>query len=164
MKPPLLSRPARRARQSGAAIIELALVLPFLLLLCTGVLEAGRAIYMYKRLVHQAELGARFLSSQEPLSVDAPGQAECLVYAGLQQSIATCPATPLIPGLTLDQVSVVTAETVSYSSGAGRTMNIATVKITGYQYPLVTGAIWKSFFGSGSIAFGEISVSMRQTR
>ncbi|HEX8978930.1 MAG TPA: TadE/TadG family type IV pilus assembly protein [Parasulfuritortus sp.] len=53
---------AKGRRQHGVAIIELALVLVFLLLLTVGISEIGRAFWYYSALQKAAREGARCLS------------------------------------------------------------------------------------------------------
>lgn len=50
----------RAARERGANLIEMALVLPFLLLLLAGVIDIGRAFYTYVSLTNAVREGARF--------------------------------------------------------------------------------------------------------
>jgi Flp pilus assembly protein TadG len=51
---------ARSERERGTAIVELALVLPIMLLMAMGVLDFGRAIYVRNALANAARDGARF--------------------------------------------------------------------------------------------------------
>jgi len=49
--------------EKGAELVEFALVLPLLLLLCLGVIEFGRAYYTYNILSKAVRDGARYLSA-----------------------------------------------------------------------------------------------------
>jgi len=48
------------ARQSGAAIVEFSLVFMLFLVLCMGLFEMGRAMWIYTTLSHAVRQGARF--------------------------------------------------------------------------------------------------------
>jgi hypothetical protein len=49
-------------RQGGAALVELAIVLPILLILAFGFTEFGRLLYQQNQLTKQVTTGARFLA------------------------------------------------------------------------------------------------------
>ena len=55
-----------KRRQKGVAIVEFALVLPFLLLLTFITTEFGRAIWEYNTLTKSVRDAARYLSIQTP--------------------------------------------------------------------------------------------------
>src|SRR6476661_8250753 len=57
---------ALRSRQHGVAIVEFALILPFLLLLTMLTTEFGRALYQYNILTKSVRDSARYLSMQTP--------------------------------------------------------------------------------------------------
>ncbi len=52
--------------QRGVALVEFALVLPLLLLLCLTVVELGRAFWHYKVLVQSVREAARYVAAQKP--------------------------------------------------------------------------------------------------
>jgi Flp pilus assembly pilin Flp len=56
--------------ESGAAIIEFAILLPLLLLIVAGIVEFGRVIWYYDALAKATRDGARFMSS---VSADSLG-------------------------------------------------------------------------------------------
>lgn len=60
----------RRGRAAGQAIVELALVLPILLILLMGVIDAGRLLFTYIALEDAVQEGAIF-SAHEPSPPDA---------------------------------------------------------------------------------------------
>lgn len=47
-------------REGGQALVELALMTPILLLLIAGIIEAGRAFYVYIQLANASREGARY--------------------------------------------------------------------------------------------------------
>lgn len=54
-----MSRPGRRGRHRAQALVEFALVLPLLLLLVFGIVDAGRLIYAYNTVANSARNSAR---------------------------------------------------------------------------------------------------------
>jgi hypothetical protein len=52
----------RRTAERGANLVELALILPLLLLLVVGIVDIGHAFYAYISLTNAAREGARFAS------------------------------------------------------------------------------------------------------
>lgn len=63
----------RRARQSGQALVELALALPILLLLALGVIELGRFAYISILVGNAAHAGAVYGSQSTASSGDTTG-------------------------------------------------------------------------------------------
>jgi Flp pilus assembly protein TadG len=57
--PRLRRRIAAESRRPGQSIVELAIVVPVLLLLAVGVFEFGRALHAYLTVTHAARDGAR---------------------------------------------------------------------------------------------------------
>jgi Flp pilus assembly protein TadG len=174
-------------RERGAALVELAIVLPLLLTLFGGMVELGRAIYQYETLTKSARVAARYLSQYSALdpsyaSTTIPA-AQCLAVYGN----TGCTGTPLATGLTTLNVVIYdqTSPTASQSCTGGpflgynvfdtnnnsctgsnlaptpapqEAINLVEVKITGYTYsPL------QSFFKFTGVTFGDISVVMRQS-
>src|SRR5262245_21571803 len=72
-----------RARQSGQALVELALALPILLLLALGVVEIGRYAYISSLIGNAAHAGAVYGSqgtwSTDPTAIQKAAQFD---YAG----------------------------------------------------------------------------------
>jgi Flp pilus assembly protein TadG len=54
-----VNRPIGRRRRRGQALVEFALVLPLLLLMVFGIVDAGRLIYAYNTVSNSARNGAR---------------------------------------------------------------------------------------------------------
>lgn len=144
-------------RQVGVALIEFALVLPFLLLLAFITTEYGRALYQYNTLAKSVRDAVRFLSIHDPETMTA--QAKNLVVYGS----VTNTGTPLAFGLSLDQVKTPTWQL----SGAGPVINTVTVTIAGcatsappcYKFvPIFSGAFGVNF---GDVNYADISATMR---
>ena len=60
-----MKRLTHRNQEKGAELVEFALVLPLLLVLCLGVVEFGRAYYTYNLLTKAVRDGARFGSASQ---------------------------------------------------------------------------------------------------
>jgi len=143
--------------QVGVALVEFALVLPFLLLLAFVTTEYGRALYQYNTLAKSVRDAVRFLSIQSPETMTT--QAQNLVVYGS----VTNTGTPLVFGLSLAQVKTPTWQL----SGAGPVIRTVTVTIAGcatsappcYKFvPLFSGAFGVNF---GDVNFADISATMR---
>lgn len=67
--------------EQGTQLIELAFVLPVLVLMFAGTAELGRLFYTYTTLAKATEVGARYLSSKQFVTAD-DAQAKNLVLCG----------------------------------------------------------------------------------
>lgn len=162
-------RLSQAPRQRGAVLIELTLILPVLILLGLGVVEATLAISEYKAVVRQVRAAARHLTSQTPGS--GREQAVCIVRTGDALPTASCNRTIILRGFNdpsvkieiLDSLSKPTTQksqnTTAYGSAVS--INLVTVSVSGYPYTPITGNFLKPIFGT-VIRFGDISVTMRQ--
>lgn len=65
--------PYRRAQESGQSLLELALLLPFLLLLTIGIIEIGRYAYISVLVGNAARAGAAYGSQGLAQSIDTTG-------------------------------------------------------------------------------------------
>lgn len=150
-------------RQHGAALIELALILPLLLLMTFITTEFGRAMYQYNTITKSVRDGVRYLTVQTPGTGIA--QARNLIVYGSTANTGT----PLVLGLTEANVAVpVWATQVTGTPGApGPLINMVTVTVTGYCFqPLFTSVFGVSFgttaCGNGvGIPYGDITATMR---
>jgi Flp pilus assembly protein TadG len=159
----------RRQRRSirkmqGAVAVEFALVAVPLITLLLGIAEFGHAFYEYNTMVKSVRDATRLLSAYDPTDTsDYPmAQAKCLVAYGTPD----CSGTPLVEGLTVNQVVVCDQVNTTGCSGqyknvqttpAAETINLVQVKVTGFAYTQITG-----FFNLGGLIFGDISCVMRQ--
>lgn len=154
----ITAHPMHRSRQRGVAIIEFALILPFLLLLSFITFEFGRALYQYNVLVKSARDSARYLSMQTP----GPGPSvavskNLLVYGSLDAG------TPQVVGLAFDQAM----DPVWALKGSDPVINTVTVRLAGcgttappcYKFtPLISSAFGLTF---ADINFADITATMR---
>ena len=108
--------PSQIARQEdGGSIIELAIILPILLILFIGTAELGRLFYTYNTLSKATAVGARYLSTSRNAvngtateKTNAKTEAKNLVVCGIKSSVATACVgqTPVVPGLTTANVLI----------------------------------------------------------
>jgi Flp pilus assembly protein TadG len=139
-------------RQHGVALVEFALVLPFLLLLTFIATEFGRAMYQYNALTKSARDATRYLTTQMP-GTHFTEAKNLAVYGNLTGS-----GNALVPGLTLANVADPTWQT----AGGTPVINTVRVTISGYTFqPLFSGAFGATFFGGNSITFSPITATMR---
>ena len=62
-----------RGRQSGQSMVEMAIMLPFVLVLSLGVIEMGRFMYIGILVGNAARAGAAYATESLVASVDTPG-------------------------------------------------------------------------------------------
>ncbi len=102
--------------EKGAELIEFALVLPLLLLLCLGVIEFGRAYYTYNILTKAVRDGARFLSTG---MVNSSGTIDSTIASQTRNIVVygtvTNTGNPKLPDLTTGQVTLPAATVVTAS-------------------------------------------------
>ena len=69
----MTKRPNIRGRQSGQSLVEVAIMLPFLLVLSLGVIEMGRFMYIGILVGNAARAGAAYATESLVASVDTTG-------------------------------------------------------------------------------------------
>lgn len=140
------------SRQGGAALVELALVLPLLMLLTLITTEFGRAMYQYNTITKSVRDAVRYLSVQAPGTQIA--QAKNLVVYGQ----TTQGQTPLTIGLSVSNVLTPTWQTI----GSNPLINTVTITVRGYTFRSIVGNVFGTAFGNaGNITYGDISATMR---
>jgi Flp pilus assembly protein TadG len=77
------------SRQDGQSIVELALVLPILLLLLVGVVEIGRFAYFDILVANAARAGAQYGSQSLTAAADADGIKKAAQNDGLASLVVT---------------------------------------------------------------------------
>jgi Flp pilus assembly protein TadG len=141
----------RRQPAKGLAIIEMAIILPILILLTLAAGEFGRAFIQYSRLSHRVQSAARFVAENALqgttgvalLTATVHTQARNLVVYGTP-SVGT---TPAVPGLSPDDVVVtVTPE------------GVISVSIN-YAYKPVIGEVFPAFGFGEDIETAAISMN-----
>jgi Flp pilus assembly protein TadG len=123
-----------RKSERGTELVEFALVLPFLLLCCLGVIEIGRAYYTYNILAKAVRDGARFASAD---SISWTGTMPASTITNTQNVVVygnvTGSGTKKLPSLLTSQVTV-TPSTITPSE------HYVNVTVT-YPYSPVFGMI-----------------------
>lgn len=118
-----LGRFARSER--GTQLVELAIVLPVLLLLLVITAEFGRYFYTYTTLAKATRSGARYLTTASGSGADDASAKNLVVYGNTEGE-----GDPLVAGLSTTNVTVTRA---GGNPGAGMPEKV-TVKIEGYEY------------------------------
>jgi Flp pilus assembly protein TadG len=152
--------------QQGVAAVELAFILIPMLVLCFGITELGRALYQYNGLVKSVRGAVRYLSQQSLASPPAGETADSLRLNA--RSLALCGALSctdkpaLVPGLTLDMVSVCDDVSCPHThanvpTGEG-TISLSTVRIGSQdaRYRFTSLVPWVV----PSVDFGPIAITM----
>lgn len=136
-------------RQRGAALIELALILPLLLLMTFIATELGRAVYQYDTIVKSVRDAVRYLSVQTP-GTHTTEARNLVVYGNTAGT-----GTPLAPGLAPANVALPTWQT----TGSTPIINTVTIAVTGYTF----SSLFPSVFGIplGNFNYSDISATMR---
>jgi hypothetical protein len=155
--------------QAGIALVELAAILPILLLLVFAAMEFAHALARYADLVEQTRLATRYLTTKVP----GEGQIEAKCLAVYGTAAPTCGGTPMVEGLKLEHITVLDAS-VAGSQATHRAnstgsdddaviVNLVTVRLSGYSHELIAGGILTGVFSNrSSIMFNDISLTMRQ--
>ena len=147
-------------KQTGVALVEFALVLPFLLLLSVVAIDFGRAIWEYNTLTKSVRNAARYLSIQTPgTNVDVA--RNLMIYgdrsdtgAPLAIGLSLANVPPPTPGVPLSGCCYWRTE------GTAPVINTVTVRITGYTFrPMFSTVFGLQSFGT--LTFSDISATMR---
>jgi len=143
-------------RQGGAALIELALITPLLLLLALITTEFGRAMYEYNAVVKSTRDAVRYLSVQTP-GTHTTEARNLMVYGNTAGTGA-----PLARGLSLANVPAGSCCTWQ-AAGANPIITTVTVRISSYtfhsMFPSVMGVVFAD--ANGNIVFSDITATMR---
>jgi Flp pilus assembly protein TadG len=132
-----LSRFLRNER--GTQLVELALVIPILLMIFGAVAEFGRYFYTYTTLAKSTRAGARYLINK-PVGTQNTAAKNLVVYGNTAGT-----GSPIISGLTTSNV------TITPTGGMPTAPDTITVSISGYTY--------QPIFDLGKIT-GSSSLSM----
>lgn len=159
--------------QRGAAIVELAFLLPLLVLMVFGITEYGRAIYSYDTLSKSARTAVRHLTQHGAGDDVARQEARCLAVTGSYSTVGgtvTCNGSPLLPGLTTAMVDICDAADaslcpgqphVNVSTGTG-VANLVTLRITAYPFDSAMEFVLPDLTFGNAASHTGIGVTMRQ--
>jgi hypothetical protein len=112
-------------KERGSQLVELAIVLPIMLVLMGAAAEFGRFYYTYSTLQNAVRAGARHASkwrASEPW--EFPETSRMVVYGDFSDTSKG----PILPGLTTSNVQIVT------NGPSANKVDSVTVKIINYQY------------------------------
>jgi Flp pilus assembly protein TadG len=141
-----MSRRRRSPKDRGAAAVEMAIVLPLLLLLLFGIIDLGRLLYTQVELSSGAREGARIAAINHPSAAGLPADVTTRVRASVS----------------LDPSSPVTASINSLCPAAPVATDLATVTAsTTFHWITPIGAIG-GMFGGGSVG-ADMTVSGKGT-
>ena len=142
--------------QQGVALIELALILPLLLLLTFITTEFGRAMFEYNAITKSTRDAVRYLTFQTP-GTRITEARNLIVYGNPGGT-----GSPLVRGLTLANVPAATCCTWQLT-GTNPVINTVTVRVTSYTYHSLFASVFGVAFGNanGDITFSTITASMR---
>lgn len=138
-----------QARQHGGALIEFALILPFLLVLTFTVTEFGRAMFEYNTVTKATRDAVRYLSYQTPGTHQLEAQ-NLIVYGNTAGTGA-----PLAQRLTLSNVPAPTWQ----PAGTNPVITTVTVRVTNYQFRSMAATVFGLPFGT--ITYSDITATMR---
>jgi Flp pilus assembly protein TadG len=142
--------------QHGAALVELALITPLLLLLTFITTEFGRAMYEYNAVVKSTRDAVRYLSVQTP-NTHVNEARNLIVYGNTAGT-----GTPLARGLSLSNVPAGSCCTWQ-AAGAAPIITTVTVRVSSYtfhsMFPSVIGVVFAN--ANGDIVFSDITATMR---
>lgn len=115
-----------RRDELGVQLVELAIVMPIMLLMFAAVAEFGRYFYEYTTAAKGARLGARYLASKSVTSStnDWESIAKNIVVYGN----AAGDGDPILPGMTVDNVDV------QYTGQPASVPQLVTVSIKDYEH------------------------------
>ncbi|MDR6857402.1 TadE/TadG family type IV pilus assembly protein [Variovorax guangxiensis] len=145
-----------RSNQRGVALVELALIMPLLLLLTFITTEFGRAMYEYNAVTKSTRDAVRYLSFQTPGTHVAEAQ-NLIVYGNTAGTGA-----PLARSLSLANVPAGTC-CIWQTSGTNPVINTVTVRVSNYTFHSLFTSVLGTAFGNanGDIVFGNITATMR---
>jgi len=112
-----------RSDERGVQLVELAIVLPILILLFGATAEFGRYFYEYTTLAKSARVGARYLATAAVNSTQDTNAKNIVVYGN---SAGT--GNPILSGLSTTNV------TITRSGGVPVLPQTVTVQITGFKH------------------------------
>ncbi|MDH3645826.1 MAG: pilus assembly protein [Gammaproteobacteria bacterium] len=108
-----MNRFIHKHKQGGTAAVELAIVLPFLLLMMLAIGELGRAILQYNELTKSTRDAARYLAnhaihgSLDLIDIDAKPTLKAETQNLVVYGSTGAGTTPVLPGLSTADVSVI---------------------------------------------------------
>jgi Flp pilus assembly protein TadG len=115
-----------RRDDRGVQLVELAIVIPIMLLLFAAVAEFGRYFYEYSTVAKGARVGARYLAAKSANSTSTNWQANAKNLVVFGNTAGT--GSPILTGLTTANV------TVEYQGGTVGVPDLVKVSIVNYKH------------------------------
>ena len=112
-------------REAGTQLVELALVLPIMLMMLASIAEFGNFFYTYSTLAKATRGGARYMTSKSFNAAEKDKAKSLAVYGDAN---AGCAGTPVLKGLSCANVDV-----QGVGGSAGFPDQVA-VKVIDYNY------------------------------
>ena len=119
-----------RRDEQGVQLVEVAIVIPLLLMMFAAVAEFGRYFYEYTTLAKAARVGGRFMSAKSYKSATTNWQMATKRLVVYGNTAGT--GSPVLPGLTTDNVEIV-FQGGTYSDGSGVPATV-TIRIIDYEH------------------------------
>ena len=116
------------ADERGVQLVELAVMLPILLLLFAAIAEFGRFYYEYTTLAKGARAGVRFLATARTNGDDDLPAKNLVVYGNTNGT-----GSPIIKGLTTGNVTITRLNNAGNPQNGGVPKTVG-VQITTYKY------------------------------
>lgn len=115
-----------RHDERGVQLVELAIVLPILLMLFGSLAEFGRYFYEYTTAAKGARAGARYLASKSVTSTGTNWQTNAKNMVVYGNTAGT--GSPILPGLSTANVQI------QYSGGVTAVPELVKVSIVNYEH------------------------------
>jgi Flp pilus assembly protein TadG len=136
----------------ASAIVEMAVVLPLMLLLITGMMSMGVVLNNYLLLAHASDVGARYLAINQGNFTANATQNPCIMAATqIQNAAVAIPASSLSYAITITPTAGGTATTFTSLNGTGSYASASGCGATG-----TTGGVGAMGIGGGTVT---VSVS-----
>ena len=119
-----------RRDEQGVQLVEVAIVIPLLLMMFAAVGEFGRYFYEYTTLAKAARVGGRFMAAKSYKSASTNWQLATKKLVVYGNTAGT--GSPVLPGLTVDNVEIV-FQGGTYAGGTGVPATV-TVRIINYEH------------------------------
>jgi hypothetical protein len=147
VKPVVVWLPARVRSESGAELVEFALVLPLLLVIFGGIVDFGLLLQRQQVVTNAAREGARLAILPGYTLTDVRARVTEFVREGINNPSAS-PSTDM--------------STVTLTPGSGPPFQAARIQVRLVDRFLILGPIM-SLAGGGGESFGEITLSANTT-
>lgn len=129
-----------RRDDRGIQLVELAIVLPIMMVLFATVAEFGRYFQTYTTLAKGSRVAARFLATACADGFDDPAAKNLVVYGNVAGT-----GSPIVDGLTVDNVTITRHNP---GGGTGGFPATVTIEISNFQHTPIfdLGGLMKSSF------------------